>query len=41
MRHRNLMIEALELALAQNVEAYVLPDVVARQAAFLAGCHSD
>lgn len=41
MLHRNLMIEALDLVLAQDVPDYVLPDAVAKQAALLDGCLFD
>lgn len=41
MLHRNLMIEALDLVLAQDVPDYVLPDAVAKQADLLAGCRND
>jgi hypothetical protein len=41
MLHRNLMIEALDMVLAQGVQDYVLPDAVASQATILAGGKED
>ena len=41
MHHRNLMIEALDMVLAQDVPDYVLPEAVASQAALLDGCRFD